>query len=394
MNTETAVRRLIQEPPSVGNIDPSLLAIVGDFAVVDTETTGIDPEVDKIIEIAVVRRRGTQIERFHSLVNPGFPIPPTASAVNHIVDKDVANAPTIEQLMPRLYEIIEGAVPVAHNAAFDCRFVDPLFGVEPDRSQWICTFRNSRHLMPLAPAHGNQVLRYWLRTEPKTEGLGAHRAIDDVYVTIETLYHQMKLAQERGLKTIGDLRALSNEVIYSDVVPMGKHAGKNFSDVPTDYFEWALKNLADMDLDLRASYVRELDFRGADSRQQEPRKITMPFGEHRGKPVAEVPQMYLEQLWESGRLYGDLRQAVDDELAYRWRANSSGQQAKSAAQASVSVSSQPEPGGQGHPGSIRKSLFAPRVSSAAGELAEPTGREPDALADTAPTPPRARSSRP
>lgn len=391
MNTETPVRQLVQMPPSVGNIDPSTLDISGDFAVIDTETTGIDPAVDQIIEIAVARRRDGKMEYFHSLVNPGFPIPPTASAVNHIVDEDVATSPSIDGLLPQLLQVIEGAVPVAHNAGFDCRFVDPLFGLNPDPSQWLCTFRASRHLMPLAPAHGNQTLRYWLKTKPRSEGLGPHRAIDDVHVTIETLYHQMKAAQGHGIRNIAELRDLANEVIYSSVVPFGTHAGKPFSEVPVSYFEWALNNLKDLDLDLRASYVREIELRRSHDSAQGygPRTVNMPFGEHKGKPVAHVPLDYLEQLWKSGKLWGDLREAVGSELEARnpaTKASGSKPRAPSRPDSQFTAAAAPS-------GPKRGMLFAAQQSTDSDAMEGPTVPEPQTAVPPSPAP-RARSARP
>ena len=123
-----AIRELIPAAPAYGNIDPATLAIAGDLAFIDTETTGIDPDADAIVEIAIVRYRNGVPDVFHSLVNPGFPIPPTASAVHHITDDDVRDAPTMAELTPRIRELLDGAHRSAHNAGFDALFVDPILG--------------------------------------------------------------------------------------------------------------------------------------------------------------------------------------------------------------------------------------------------------------------------
>lgn len=332
---------VVAEPPATGNIDLSATGITGDFAVIDVETTGLDAEVDQIVEIAVARMRDGQLEFFSSLVNPGFPIPPTSMAVHHITDEMVATAPKIADLAPELHRLLDGAVPIAHNADLDATFVDRVLGVPVDPTGWLCTYRAARHLMPLAPAFGNQVLRYWLKTQPRTEGLGAHRAMDDVHVTLENLGHVMALAAERGIKTMEQLRELSQSLIPVETMPFGKHAGKKIEEIPADYFEWALKNMTNLDRDMRATMERQLSGssagaanaagarQGQTGQQQdgsaqggaprEPRIPRMPFGAHKGKPLTEVPGDYLKWLLGTN-LREQLQQEVSDELAARMRA--------------------------------------------------------------------------
>lgn len=361
---------VIAPPPATGNIDLQSLAIEGDFALVDVETTGVDPEVDRIIEIAILRRRGDQFEQYSTLINPGVPIPPTCSAITHITDEDVVDAPTLEEVLPHIELALDGAIKVAHNAAFDSMFVDPALGLEPSAGNWLCTFRAARHLMPLAPAFGNQVLRYWLKTRPATEGLGAHRAMDDVHVTRETLSHILKLAHdERGARTVAEVRALANEPIQVDVLPFGKHAGKRLEEVPQDYFDWALKNMKDLDADLKSSIEREMERRAADGDAKPAAKsapktegkpestdeplTVMPFGKHAGKPLADVPVSYFEWALENmNRLDERIRTAMQAQIDQRRGAGESTGQSAAKASSTVpaaTASSAPASSGSGSP---------------------------------------------
>lgn len=97
---------------------------LGDFVVVDTETTGITLLSSKIVELSALRFenfRPTML--FTTLINPECPIPPEATNVNHITDEMVKDAPKIWQVMPALQDFI-GAMPlVGHNLPFDLKFL-------------------------------------------------------------------------------------------------------------------------------------------------------------------------------------------------------------------------------------------------------------------------------
>ncbi|MEJ6002701.1 3'-5' exonuclease [Paucibacter soli] len=311
-------------PPATGNIDPSSLIFTEDFAFVDTETTGMDAAVDKIVEIAIYRVRNGVPEVFHTLVNPAMPIPPTASAVHHITDEMVADKPRFEDIAEQVIHALDGAYVIAHNAPFDSPFVDGELGVEPDPKSWICSVRLAKHLMPNAPAYGNQVLRYWLKTNPKSEGLGAHRAIDDVHVSVENVRHMLKIAQEKGLKNFGQVLDLSNEPIIAPFMPFGEHVGKEFKDIPSSYLKWALglipgKKGLDLDADMRVTMERQLEIPNRSVDVVVP-DMVMNFGKpHNGKKMADVPTEYLEWIErENPRTCPPgVRVGVDKELSRR-----------------------------------------------------------------------------
>ena len=87
----------------------------------DTETTGLSVS-DRLVEIGAVRFRGEEIEgEWSTLVNPGLPIPPEATAIHGIRDTDVRDSPPAAQILPSFLSFIEGAALVGHNAPFDVR---------------------------------------------------------------------------------------------------------------------------------------------------------------------------------------------------------------------------------------------------------------------------------
>jgi len=113
---------------SVRRMDPLQLARAdgtpASFVAFDLETTGLQPSQDKIVEIGAVIVRDGQIgQQFQTLVNPGIPMPAAASAVNHITDAMLADAPTIGGVLPAFLRFIGDLPLVAHNAGFDADFL-------------------------------------------------------------------------------------------------------------------------------------------------------------------------------------------------------------------------------------------------------------------------------
>jgi DNA polymerase-3 subunit epsilon len=94
------------------------------FIAFDLETTGIQPKTDAIVEIGAVRFDGAEpAGSFCSLINPGRPIPPEASAVNGITDEMVADQPAVETVLADFAAFCGDLPLVAHNAPFDFKFL-------------------------------------------------------------------------------------------------------------------------------------------------------------------------------------------------------------------------------------------------------------------------------
>ena len=95
------------------------------FCVLDVETTGFSPGRDSIIEIAVIRTERDGVEQVLSeLVRPAGNIPRKIREITGITNEMVADAETIDQVLPRVAELVGAAPIVAHNAHFDRRFVE------------------------------------------------------------------------------------------------------------------------------------------------------------------------------------------------------------------------------------------------------------------------------
>ncbi|MDR0720448.1 MAG: 3'-5' exonuclease [Treponema sp.] len=170
------------------------------FTAFDLETTGLDPQKDKIVEIGAVKfdRLGITA-RFSALVNPGIPIAPEASKVNHITDAMLIGEPAIEETLPGFIRFIGDSMLIAHNATFDCGFINaelkrlcggqgllaetpwvPPYQRLPE-SRVIDTLTMSRDLDPSRQTHKLQDLAAGYNIP----SAAAHRAEDDARVCME-----------------------------------------------------------------------------------------------------------------------------------------------------------------------------------------------------------------
>ncbi len=166
-------------------------------AAIDLETTGLDPQQDRIVEVAIVRvepREGHEL--LHSLVDPGCPIPAAATRVHGIRDADVRGAPTLAELAPRIERLLAGCTLVGYNLE---RFDLPLLAAELARAghrlEWrsrcvldACTIFKRKERRDLSAAY-----RFYCGAELRS----GHRAADDAVATIEVLAGQ--LARYRDL---------------------------------------------------------------------------------------------------------------------------------------------------------------------------------------------------
>jgi len=123
-----------------------------EFAVLDTETTGLDPQADRICEIALVRMRGdgTVLDTYDTLVDPARPIRNTE--FHGIVDADVRDAPEFALIAAELLDRMSGAILVAHNLSFDARMLEAELrraGLTPPGLVGLCTLTACRAQLDL-----------------------------------------------------------------------------------------------------------------------------------------------------------------------------------------------------------------------------------------------------
>ena len=157
------------------------------FVAVDTETTGVNPRKDRILEVAAVRLDpdGTVRPLVNTLVNPGLKIGNSATRVHGIDDSTVVGAPSFKMIAKQLGSALAGAVLIAHNARFDVACLRAEFArcanVDFD-PPYVCTLAMSRAYDATPELAYEETPRKHLRAVCAARGVrlrNAHAALDD-----------------------------------------------------------------------------------------------------------------------------------------------------------------------------------------------------------------------
>ncbi len=161
------------------------------LAVLDTETTGLDTQSDRIVEIGIVRLEPNRPARtYRRLVHPGISIPPAASAIHGITDAHVAAMPPFAELLPEIDQFLSGCDLAGFNLV---RFDLPLLAAEYRRAGRPLSVQG-RNIVDVLQLHRRlnpgdlgAVVRQYLGCE-HTE---AHGALADAVATVAVLDAQL-----------------------------------------------------------------------------------------------------------------------------------------------------------------------------------------------------------
>lgn len=169
------------------------------YAVVDVETTGLDPLSDRIIDIGVILadENAQPYEHYTTRINPLRPV--GATFIHGLTDEDLRDSPTFADVADHLAQLLDGKVLVAHNAAFDAKFLQTSFeragySAKIDARASVCTMDQSRIYLP----EGRHNLlacveRAGVPSRP------AHRGLADTQCALELLQHYTQ-AEARGAR--------------------------------------------------------------------------------------------------------------------------------------------------------------------------------------------------
>ena len=176
------------------------------FVVFDTETTGLNPsEGDEIIQIGAIRIVNGRIlynETIDQLVNPCRSVPAASVEIHGISAELLKDQPTIDEVLPVFHHFAKGAVLVAHNAAFDMKFLqikEEPCGVRFDHPV-LDTLLLSSFVHPHQERHSLDEVARRLQIPI----VGRHTALGDAIVTAEVLVKLLPLLEASGIHTLDD----------------------------------------------------------------------------------------------------------------------------------------------------------------------------------------------
>lgn len=177
------------------------------YVVFDIETTGLNRQICKIIEIGAVKIvNGEIVDRFSEFINPEEPIPPKITELTSIRDDMVMDAPNIDVMLPKFLEFVGDSSVVAHNAQFDTSFIKKFAD-----DQGLSVDYSILDTMTLGYVLCPELGKYTLDRLCKHLGVKLehhHRAVDDAEATAHIFLRFLEMLKEQGINNLDELNSL------------------------------------------------------------------------------------------------------------------------------------------------------------------------------------------
>lgn len=222
------------------------------FVCLDCESTGLEPHKDRIIEIAAARFTFDHMKQsVETLVDPECDIPQVSQDIHNISREMLQGKPKIAEVLPDILKLIDGHILVGHGIGFDIALIAAeakrhQIPTNIEKQRFIDTLRLAR-LYGESPINSLEKLREHFNIAPE----GAHRAMSDVIVNIEVFKYLAK-----PYSTTEQIFKALEKPIKLKTMPLGKHKGRKFDEIPIEYLLWAERK--DFDQDLLFSIRSEL----------------------------------------------------------------------------------------------------------------------------------------
>lgn len=214
------------------------------FVCIDCETTGLDVEYDRIIEIAIVRfTLNEQLEQFETLLDPEYEISETSLAIHKITPDMLIGKPKIEDILKNVLKLIGNHTIIGHSVGFDIL----LLVNAAKRMGLSCELLNRPFVdtLRLARLYGesptNSLEQLGMHFNVPSDG--SHRALNDVLLNISVFKHLT-----RRFQTTEEMFEALAKPIRMKSMPLGKHKGRPFSEIPLQYLQKAAGMSYDQDL--------------------------------------------------------------------------------------------------------------------------------------------------
>ena len=187
------------------------------FAVLDTETTGLDVnEGHRIVSIGATKIKNLKItnEIIDELVNPERQISEPSIKIHHITQEQVQNKPVLKKLDEKIYNFLENTVLVGHNLNFDIKFIikSAPYTTIAHRVKNIVTIDTIYLAAGIYPHFNSYELSLLCKTlKIQTEDQKRHSALGDSVVTARLFLHLLEEASKKNVNTIGGILHLCQQ---------------------------------------------------------------------------------------------------------------------------------------------------------------------------------------
>ncbi|MEY4096571.1 MAG: putative polymerase epsilon subunit [Pseudomonadota bacterium] len=187
------------------------------FAVLDTETTGLDVnEGHRIVSIGATKIKNLKItnEIIDELVNPERQISEPSIKIHHITQEQVQNKPVLKKLDEKIYNFLENTVLVGHNLNFDIKFIikSAPYTTIAHRVKNIVTIDTIYLAAGIYPHFNSYELSFLCKTlKIQTEDQKRHSALGDSVITARLFLHLLEEARKKNINTIGGILHLCQQ---------------------------------------------------------------------------------------------------------------------------------------------------------------------------------------
>ena len=197
------IRKQLESVKKTRNLNQSLEDAI--FTVIDTETTGLDMENDKLINIAAVKVQNFKILDFYdAFINPGMPIPPESIKWHHITDEMVKDKPYVEEVLPEFIRFVGDSIIVGHHVGFDINMINKDLKLHYNaelHNYWLDTMLIYCKAIIMKDTH---VGLDYLFDVYKVKCSGRHTALGDALATAE-VFNKMISQAHKNYKTVAEL---------------------------------------------------------------------------------------------------------------------------------------------------------------------------------------------
>jgi DNA polymerase-3 subunit epsilon len=248
----------------------------------DIETSGAYPLDSEICELAAVKYEGGKVVgTFQSLVKVSKPMSDFIIGIHGITNEMVADAPTMDSVLPGFLKFIDGSIIIGHHVQFDLGFIAieiEKLGLQYPNNLMLCTSLLSRALIAESPNHKLQTLIKFLRLDQGA----AHRALDDSLACLEVFHRCM--ARVDTETTFLELEEIQEQSLAWDYFSMKRFiTTQHITDIVEAIKNKRILEINYMTSNVKTNYYREIHPKGLVLNPEQPYIIALCTQEMRDK---------------------------------------------------------------------------------------------------------------